>query len=345
MEMRALLAFSVKEGASDLHLSTGLPPMIRHDGDLRRLKLPPLKPDAAGSLISEVLNADQLQAFQACKECDFALELPGLARFRVNLFRQNRGLGAVFRVIPPRVSSMDDLGMDSIFKEIAVMSPGLVLVTGPTGSGKSSTLAALMDHVNRHLALHLLTLEDPIEFIHESRKCLVTQREVNRDTLSFSDALRSALRQDPDIILVGEMRDLPTISLALEAAETGHAVFSTLHTSSAVKTIDRIIEVFSADAQPMVRTMLSESLRAVVAQCLLKKVGGGRCAAHEIMICTPAIRNLIREGKVAQMYSAIQTGGQYGMLTLDQSLKRLLAQGMITKETAVENARHPEAFR
>lgn len=345
MNIRGLLALSVKEGASDLHLSVGMSPMLRLDGDLQPLDLPPLEADEADALLGEIMDDARRREHERRRECDFALEVPGLARFRVNVFNQNRGAGAVFRVIPAEIKSLDELGAGRVFRDIALMSPGLILVTGPTGSGKSSTLAALLDHVNSRQALHLLTIEDPIEFVHQSRQCLVTQREVGRDTPSFSDALRAALREDPDIILVGEMRDLATIRLALEAAETGHTVFATLHTGSAAKAIDRIIDVFPAGEQAMVRALLSESLRAVVSQCLLKQVGGGRCAAHEVMICTPAIQNLIREGKVAQMYSAIQTGGRYGMTTLDQSLKQLLACGRITREVAAAGAKHPENFR
>ena len=344
MEIYKLLAEGVRKGASDLHLSAGLPPRFRIDGDLRPVNLPALAPEEAGRLIREVMSESQAKEYAEYLECDFAFELPGLARFRVNAFRQNRGPGAVFRIVPASIRSLSELGMGAIFTELARISSGLILVTGPTGSGKSATLAALLDYVNSHFAKHLLTLEDPIEFIHESKKCLVSQREVGRDTRSFSRALRAALREDPDIILVGEMRDLPTIRLALEAAETGHTVFSTLHTSSAAKTIDRIVDVFPAGEKTMVRTLLAESLQAVIAQRLLKKTGGGRCAAREIMICTSAIRNLIREGKTAQIYSAMQTGGQHGMATLDQSLRHLLEEQQITREVALSAARHPGDF-
>ena len=344
MDITELLAFSHKQGASDLHLSAGLPPMIRVDGDIRRINVPALDSKEVYGLIYEIMNDKQRKEFEEFLECDFSFEIPGIARFRVNAYNQNRGAGGVFRTIPSKVLTMEDLGMGNVFSKIAQSTRGLITVTGPTGSGKSTTLAAMMDYVNANRYQHILTIEDPIEFVHESKKSLVNQREVHRDTLGFNEALRSALREDPDIILVGEMRDMETIRLALEAAETGHVVFGTLHTSSAAKTIDRIIDVFPAAEKAMVRSMLSESLQAVVSQNLLKKVGGGRVAAHEIMLCTPAIRNLIREDKVAQMYSAIQTGGQLGMQTLDQCLKDLLAKGLITREAAQEKAKIPEDF-
>ncbi len=296
------------------------------------------------ALIYDIMNDKQRKDYEEFLETDFSFEVPGVARFRVNAFNQNRGPGAVFRTIPSKVLTMEDLAMGEIFKKIADVPRGLVLVTGPTGSGKSTTLAAMLDYINSNKYQHILTVEDPIEFVHESKKCLVNQREVHRDTLGFNEALRSALREDPDIILVGEMRDLETIRLALTAAETGHLVFGTLHTTSAAKTIDRIVDVFPAEEKSMVRSMLSESLQAVVSQTLLKKIGGGRVAAHEIMIGTPAIRNLIREDKVAQMYSAIQTGGAQGMQTLDACLKNLLAKGMISRDSAREKAKSPEHF-
>jgi twitching motility protein PilT len=319
--------------------------MIRVDGDIRRINVPALDSKEVYGLIYEIMNDKQRKEFEEFLECDFSFEIPGIARFRVNAYNQNRGAAGVFRTIPSKVLTMDDLGMGEIFRQIAQSTRGLIAVTGPTGSGKSTTLAAMMDYVNANKYEHILTIEDPIEFVHESKKSLVNQREVHRDTLGFNAALRSALREDPDIILVGEMRDMETIRLALEAAETGHVVFGTLHTSSAAKTIDRIIDVFPAAEKSMVRSMLSESLQAVISQNLLKKVGGGRVAAHEIMICTPAIRNLIREDKVAQMYSAIQTGGQLGMQTLDQCLKDLLKKGLITKEAAQAKAKIPDDFR
>jgi twitching motility protein PilT len=344
MDITELLAFSAKQGASDLHLSAGLPPMIRVDGDVRRINLPAMDHKQVHALIYDIMNDKQRKDFEEFLETDFSFEVPGVARFRVNAFNQNRGAGAVFRTIPSKVLSMEDLGMGEIFRKIADVPRGLVLVTGPTGSGKSTTLAAMLDYINNNKYHHILTVEDPIEFVHESKKCLVNQREVHRDTLGFTEALRSALREDPDIILVGEMRDLETIRLALTAAETGHLVFGTLHTTSAAKTIDRVVDVFPAEEKSMVRSMLSESLQAVVSQTLLKKIGGGRVAAHEIMIGTPAIRNLIREDKVAQMYSAIQTGGSLGMQTLDACLKGLVAKGVVTKDAAREKAKTPENF-
>ncbi|AJE17039.1 MULTISPECIES: type IV pilus twitching motility protein PilT [Stutzerimonas] len=342
MDITELLAFSAKQGASDLHLSAGLPPMIRVDGDVRRINLPAMDHKQVHALIYDIMNDKQRKDFEEFLETDFSFEVPGVARFRVNAFNQNRGAGAVFRTIPSKVLTMEDLGMGEVFRKITDVPRGLVLVTGPTGSGKSTTLAAMLDYLNNTKYHHILTIEDPIEFVHESKKCLVNQREVHRDTLGFSEALRSALREDPDIILVGEMRDLETIRLALTAAETGHLVFGTLHTTSAAKTIDRVVDVFPAEEKAMVRSMLSESLQAVISQTLLKKIGGGRVAAHEIMIGTPAIRNLIREDKVAQMYSAIQTGGALGMQTLDMCLKGLVAKGLISRESAREKAKTPE---
>ena len=318
--------------------------MIRVDGDIRRVNVPPLEHREVHDMVYDIMNDKQRKDFEEFLETDFSFEVPGLARFRVNAFNQNRGAGAVFRTIPSNVLSLEELGCPSIFKDICENKRGIVLVTGPTGSGKSTTLAAMMDHLNDTIYEHILTVEDPIEFVHESKKCLVNQREVHRDTLGFNEALRSALREDPDIILVGELRDLETIRLALTAAETGHLVFGTLHTSSAAKTIDRIIDVFPAAEKDMVRAMLSESLRAVISQTLLKKNGGGRIASHEIMIGTPAIRNLIREGKIAQMYSAIQTGQNIGMQTLDQNLKVLLSQGMISKADAMSYAAQKDDF-
>ncbi|RRV04910.1 type IV pilus twitching motility protein PilT [Pseudomonas sp. v388] len=344
MDITELLAFSAKQGASDLHLSAGLPPMIRVDGDVRRINLPPLYAKEVKALIYDIMNDKQRQDFEEHLETDFSFEVPGVARFRVNAFNQNRGAGAVFRTIPSKILSMEDLGMGSVFRKITDVPRGLILVTGPTGSGKSTTLAAMIDYLNSNKHHHILTIEDPIEFVHESKKCLVNQREVHRDTHGFAEALRSALREDPDVILVGELRDLETIRLALTAAETGHLVFGTLHTTSAAKTIDRVVDVFPAQEKSMIRSMLSESLHAVVSQSLLKKVGGGRVAAHEIMMGTPAIRNLIREDKVAQMYSAIQTGGSTGMQTLDMCLADLVKKGLITRESAREKAKTPDNF-
>jgi twitching motility protein PilT len=319
--------------------------MIRVDGDIRRINVPALDHKTVHGLIYDIMNDKQRKDYEEFLETDFSFEIPNLARFRVNAFNHNRGAGGVFRTIPSTILTLEELGCPATFKDIADQPRGIVLVTGPTGSGKSTTLAAMMDHVNNERFEHILTIEDPIEFVHESKKCLVNQREVHRDTHGFNEALRSALREDPDIILVGEMRDLETIRLALTAAETGHLVFGTLHTSSAAKTIDRIIDVFPAAEKTMVRSMLSESLRAVISQTLLKKTGGGRIAAHEIMIGTPAIRNLIREDKVAQMYSAIQTGQSVGMQTLDQNLQDLVARGLVSRIDARSKAMNKEMFR
>ncbi len=344
MDITELLAFSVKNNASDLHISAGMPPLIRVDGDIRRINLPPLEDKEVHSLIYDIMNDKQRKDYEEFLEADFSFELKDVARFRVNAYVQNRGRAAVFRTIPSRVLTLEEINAPKIFQDISMQPRGLVLVTGPTGSGKSTTLAAMMDYVNEQKHEHILTIEDPIEFVHESKKCLVNQREVHRDTHSFSNALRSALREDPDIILVGEMRDLETIRLALTAAETGHLVFGTLHTTSAAKTIDRVIDVFPAGEKAMVRSMLSESLQAVIAQTLLKKNGGGRCAAHEILIGTPAIRNLIREDKIAQMYSAMQTGMSLGMQTLDHSLKQLVQKGVVSRNDARMKAKNPEQF-
>ena len=344
MDIGELLAFSVKNGASDLHLSAGLPPMIRVDGDVRRINVPPMQHKDVHDLVYDIMNDKQRKDYEEFLECDFSFEIPGLARFRVNAFNQNRGSGAVFRTIPSIILSLEDLKAPGIFKDISDYPRGVVLVTGPTGSGKSTTLAAMVNHKNETEYGHILTIEDPIEFVHQSKKCLINQREVHRDTLGFNEALRSALREDPDTILVGEMRDLETIRLALTAAETGHLVFGTLHTSSAAKTIDRVVDVFPAEEKDMVRAMLSESLRAVISQSLLKKNGGGRVAAHEIMIGTPAIRNLIRENKIAQMYSAIQTGQQFGMQTLDQCLQQMVKKGLVSKAEARLKAQNKDLF-
>ena len=339
MDITELLAFSAKNNASDLHLSADLPPMIRVDGDIRRVNIPPLDHKTVHGLIFDIMNDKQRKDYDEFFETDFSFELPGVARFRVNAFNQNRGAAAVFRTIPSKILSLEDLGAPGIFKDISDNPRGLCLVTGPTGSGKSTTLAAMIDYINDVRYEHILSVEDPIEFVHESKKCLINQREVHRDTLGFNEALRSALREDPDVILVGELRDLETIRLALSAAETGHLVFGTLHTTSAAKTIDRIIDVFPAAEKDMVRSMLSESLQAVIAQTLLKKVGGGRVAAHEIMIGTSAIRNLIRDDKVPQMYSSIQSGASVGMQTLDQGLKDLLGKGLINRKDARSKAK------
>lgn len=344
MDIAELLAFSVKNNSSDLHISAGLPPMIRVDGDLRKINLPELEHQDVIKIVYDIMNDKQRKEFEEFWETDFSFEIPNLARFRVNAFNQARGAAAVFRTIPSKILSMEDLSLPEIFKEMSSYPRGLVLVTGPTGSGKSTTLAAMIDYINSNRYEHILTVEDPIEFVHQSKKCLVNQREVHRDTMSFNAALRSALREDPDVILVGELRDLETIRLAMTAAETGHLVFGTLHTNSATKTINRIIDVFPAEEKAMIRSMLSESLQAVVAQSLLKKVRGGRVAALEIMICTGAIRNLIREDKVAQMYSSIQTGQAKGMQTLDQHLTELVNRSVIARHVAHEVALNKNLF-
>ncbi|GLS89648.1 twitching motility protein PilT [Psychromonas marina] len=344
MDITELLAFSVKHNASDLHLSAGVPPMIRVDGEVRKVNVPALEHKEVHSLIYDIMNDKQRKDFEEKLETDFSFEIPDLARFRVNAFNQKRGAGAVFRTIPSKVLTLDDLNAPDIFKKISDFPRGLVLVTGPTGSGKSTTLAAMIDYINDSRHEHILTIEDPIEFVHETKKSLINQREVFKDTLSFDAALRSALREDPDVILVGELRDLETIRLALTAAETGHLVFGTLHTTSAAKTIDRVIDVFPAEEKSMVRSMLSESLRAVISQTLLKKNGGGRVAAHEIMIGIPAIRNLVREDKVAQMYSVIQTGMVHGMQTLDQCLRNLVSRGEVSHADAAQKAADPKTF-
>ena len=344
MDITQLLEFSVQQGASDLHLSVGQPPIIRIDGDIQRIDAPNFESEKLQNLIYDVMNDEQRRGFEENLEADFSFELPGIARFRANIFQQNRGIGAVFRTIPSKILTLEDLDAPEIFKSISSFPRGLVLVTGPTGSGKSTTLAAMIDFINKRSPDHVLTVEDPIEFVHQPIRCLINQREVHRDTKSFSNALRSALREDPDVILVGEMRDLETIRLALTAAETGHLVFGTLHTSSAAKTIDRIIDVFPAEEKEMVRSMLSESLRAVISQTLLKKTKGGRVAVHEIMVVNTAIRNLIREAKVPQMFSVIQTSRKIGMQTMDQNLEDLVRKNIVTKEEARTKAEKKEVF-
>src|SRR6478672_4361714 len=345
MDISELLAFSVKNKASDLHLSSGLPPMIRVHGDVRRINVPPLEHRDVHGMIYDIMNDGQRKAYEEILECDFSFAIPGLARFRVNAFNQDRGAAAVLRTIPSKVLTLEQLNAPKIFTELALKASGLVLVTGPTGSGKSTTLAAMVNHLNETEYAHILTVEDPIEFVHESKKCLINQREVGPHTMSFNNALRSALREDPDAILVGELRDLETIRLALTAAETGHLVFGTLHTSSAAKTVDRIIDVFPAAEKEMVRAMLSESLIAVVSQTLCKtKDGAGRAAAHEIMLGNAAIRNLIRENKVAQMYSAIQTGNNVGMQTLDQNLQDLVKRNIVSASEARGKAANKDSI-
>jgi twitching motility protein PilT len=343
VDITQLLAFSVKNKASDLHLSAGLPPMIRVHGDVRRINVEALDHKAVHGMVYDIMNDTQRKTYEEFLEVDFSFEIDGLARFRVNAFNQNAG--AVFRTIPSKILTLEQLNAPKIFAELALKPRGMVLVTGPTGSGKSTTLAAMVNYLNETEYGHILTVEDPIEFVHESKKCLINQREVGQMTLSFAAALKSALREDPDAILVGEMRDLETIRLAMTAAETGHLVFGTLHTSSAAKTIDRIIDVFPAEEKEMIRAMLSESLQAVISQTLCKtKDGNGRVAAHEIMIGTSAIRNLIREAKVAQMYSAIQTGNNSGMQTLDQNLSDLVKRNVISGAEARGKAKIPENF-
>jgi len=319
--------------------------MIRVHGDVRRINVEPLDHKAVHAMVYDIMSDSQRKHYEEFLEVDFSFEVPQLARFRVNAFNQARGAGAVFRTIPSKVLTLDDLNAPKIFADLALKPRGLVLVTGPTGSGKSTTLAAMINHYNETEYGHILTIEDPIEFVHQSKKALINQREVGPHTLSFSNALRSALREDPDAILVGEMRDLETIRLALTASETGHLVFATLHTSSAPKTIDRIVDVFPAEEKEMVRAMLSEALIGVISQTLCKKKdGSGRVAAHEIMIGTPAIRNLIRENKIAQMYSMIQTSQSYGMQTLDQNLADLVKRNMVSATEARTKAKQPENF-
>jgi twitching motility protein PilT len=345
MDITELLAFAVKNKASDLHLSSGLPPLIRVHGDIRRINLPPMEHEDVHAMVYDIMSDQQRKMYEEFLECDFSFAVPNLARFRVNAYNQQRGAAAAFRTIPSKVLSLEDLNCPKVFGELTDRPRGLILVTGPTGSGKSTTLAAMVNHVNENEFGHILTIEDPIEFLHESKKCLINQRELGPHTLSFPNALRAALREDPDYILVGEMRDLETIRLAMTAAETGHLVFATLHTSSAAKTVDRIIDVFPAAEKDMVRAMLSESLVAVISQTLIKtKDGQGRIAAHEIMIGTPAIRNLIRENKVAQMYSSIQTGQSLGMQTLDQCLVDLVRRNVISAPDARMRAVNKETF-
>jgi twitching motility protein PilT len=345
VDITELLTFAVKNNASDTHMSAGLPPMLRIHGDIRHLNVEPLDAKTVHAMIYDIMNDAQRKWFEENLEIDFAIDLAGVARFRVNAFNQDRGPAAAFRTIPAKVLSLEDLNAPKVFKDIINVPRGLVLVTGPTGSGKSTTLAAMVDHINQQRADHIITIEDPIEFLHTPKKCLINQREVGPHTHSFANALRSALREDPDVILVGELRDLETMRLALTAAETGHVVFATLHTSSAPKTIDRIVDSFPGGEKDMVRAMLSESLRAVISQTLLKTADGkGRVAAHEIMIANPAIRNLIRENKIAQMYSVIQTGQNQGMQTLDQCLADLVRAHRITREEALRRVQNKDSF-
>ncbi|HGF8803566.1 TPA: type IV pilus twitching motility protein PilT [Neisseria meningitidis] len=345
MQITDLLAFGAKNKASDLHLSSGISPMIRVHGDMRRINLPEMSAEEVGNMVTSVMNDHQRKIYQQNLEVDFSFELPNVARFRVNAFNIGRGPAAVFRTIPSTVLSLEELKAPSIFQKIAESPRGMVLVTGPTGSGKSTTLAAMINYINETQPAHILTIEDPIEFVHQSKKSLINQRELHQHTLSFANALRSALREDPDVILVGEMRDPETIGLALTAAETGHLVFGTLHTTGAAKTVDRIVDVFPAGEKEMVRSMLSKSLTAVISQNLLKTHdGNGRVASHEILIANPAVRNLIRENKITQINSVLQTGQASGMQTMDQSLQSLVRQGLIAPEVARRRAQNSESM-
>ncbi len=332
MDITDLLTFTKNAGASDLHLSAGIEPMIRIDGRMKRIDAPPLTKDEIHDLIYDILTDEQQAAFQEKLDLDFAIELENVARFRVNVFVQYRGEAAVFRVIPTKIKSFDELGLPRVLTEFATRDNGLVLVTGPTGSGKSTTLAAMLDLINSHQEKHVITVEDPIEFLHESKKCLINQREVHRHTHSFATALRSALREDPDVILVGELRDLETTQLAVTAAETGHLVFGTLHTNNAAKTLDRLVDIFPNEQQEQIRSMVSESIQGIIAQVLLPRIGSGLAPAVEVMVATPAIRNLIREEKTYQIPSIIQTGGRLGMQTMRQSIETLVARGIVSKE-------------
>ena len=344
-DLTALLGFAKDEGASDLHISAGMPPMVRIRGEMVRLEMPALERDAAQAALYDILNDEQKKLFEEHMDLDFAFEIPGVSRFRANVFVQKRGIGGVFRVVPSQVKSLDELAMPKVLKDLCGREKGLIVVTGPTGSGKSTTLAAMVDYINETERCHILTIEDPIEFVHESKKALVNQREVGPHTGSFNSALRAALREDPDVILVGELRDLETTSLAISAAETGHLVLATLHTNSASKTIDRIIDIFPANQQSQVRTMVSESLEGVVAQTLLPaRDNKGRVAALEVLVGVPALRNLIREDKTAQILSVIQTGAQYGMQSLDQSLRELVMQGRLSREEAMKKSSNPRLF-
>jgi twitching motility protein PilT len=345
VRIHELLSFAIRYKASDIHLAAGEVPSVRIDGDIRRLDLEALSPEDARRLAYSVMNEKQKTRFENDLEVDFSIGVKSLARFRVNVFSQARGVGIVLRQIPNRVLTLQEIGAPQVFFSIANMRKGLVLLTGPTGSGKSTSLAALIDHINKARAAHILTIEDPIEFVHLPHKCLINQREVGTHTHSFSAALRSALREDPDVILVGEMRDLETVSLALTAAETGHLVFATMHTNSCPETIDRIIDAYPHEQQAQVRTMLSASLQAVVTQMLIRKgKGSGRVAAHEVMIVTPAIRNLIRENKLHQMQSAMQTGKSEGMQTMASSIALLVQRGAITREHAIAATNDPKLF-
>ncbi len=344
MDISQLLSFGVKEGASDCHLSAGEPPMLRLHGDLKKIDMPALTQDQVHGLVYDIMSDAQRKMFEEHLEADFSFALGEVARFRVNVFMQNRGLAAVFRTIPTEIIPLEKLGMPAILRQLCDREKGLILVTGPTGSGKSTTLAAMVDYLNNTFEGHVITIEDPIEFVHKSKKCLVNQRELGVQTKSFSNALRSALREDPDIILVGEMRDLETIQLALTAAETGHLVFGTLHTSSAPKTVDRIIDAFPPNQQAQVRTQLSEALEAILTQTLVKKKTDGRVAAVEILVATTAIRNLIREQKLHQIPGLMQASQKEGMQTMDMALMELVSRGLITKAEAQARSMNPNLF-
>jgi twitching motility protein PilT len=344
MDITQLLAFGVEQGASDCHLSAGEPPMIRIHGDLKKLDHAPLTKEEAHALVYDIMNDAQRKAFEETHECDFSFEMGAVARFRVNVFMQRKGEGAVFRTIPTKILTLEQLEMPAILKHLCEKEKGLILVTGPTGSGKSTTLAGMVDYLNETFEGHILTVEDPIEFVHQSKKCLVNQRELGPHTNSFANALRAALREDPDVILVGEMRDLETIQLALTAAETGHIVFGTLHTSSAPKTVDRIIDVFPPNQQAQIRAQFAESIEAVITQTLLKKKGGGRIAALEIMTGTTAVRNLVREGKIHQIPGTMQVSQKDGMQTMDMALQNLVSRGLVSKEEAQAKSTNPNLF-
>ncbi len=345
MDISQLLHFAHQHDASDLHISAGEPPMVRIHGDVKRIKAPPLTSEQTHSMIYDIMNDAQRRVFEERSDIDFSMQLGEVARFRVNVFRQNRGLGGVFRKIPTKILSLEDLHMPQVLTDISRKEKGLVLVTGPTGSGKSTTLAGMIDLINSELEGHILTIEDPIEFVHRPKKCLINQREVGPHTQSFSNALRAALREDPDIILIGEMRDLETIQLALTAAETGHLVFGTLHTSSAPKTVDRVIDVFPPNQQAQVRAMFAESIQAIITQTLCKKIGGGRAAALEILMGTTAVRNLIREGKIHQLPGVMQTSQNVGTQTLEMHLKELVGNNVISREAAIEKTGNPDMFK
>lgn len=345
MDITQLLLFTNQQLASDLHISAGETPMIRVDGDLKMIQAPALTAEQSQTMLYDIMSDHHRKLFEETNDIDFSIEMGQSARFRVNVYRQYRGISAVFRKIPAEVLSIQQLGLPTILGEITRREKGLVLVTGPTGSGKSTTLAAMIDLLNREREGHILTIEDPIEFLHKNKRCLINQREVGSHTQSFEKALRAALREDPDVILVGEMRDLETIKLALTAAETGHLVFGTLHTSSAPKTVDRIIDVFPANQQAQVRSMFAESIQAIISQVLCKKIGGGRIAGLEILIGSPAVRNLIREGKIHQIPSVMQTSQGIGMQTMEMALKDLIRRGLISRQTAIEKSGNSEAFK